>query len=197
MKTGIDREGRSPTSRAWARTAEGRDTADPAKSAALPRRKKGWRLGSSRYPVIHVKRRYRAPPARVFEAWLDPGIARSWLFATALCPMARAEIDARVGGLFRFVEREGGGNTEYVGKFTEIVAHRRLAFTLSLEQFPHVDTRVTVEITPVRNGCELSVTHENIPHDHASRLEGRWIGILYGLGETLDPVPTAFHHELE
>jgi uncharacterized protein YndB with AHSA1/START domain len=192
MKTGIDIEGRSPMSRAWARTAEARDNVDPAQSAALPRRKQGRRSGSTRHPVIHVKRRYRAPPARVFEAWLDPGIAGNWLFATALCPMERVEIDARVGGEFCFVERQDGRSTEYAGKYIEIVKHRRLAFTLSLGQLPHVDTRVTVDIAPIRNGCELSLTHENVPSDRASQLEGRWTGILFGLGETLDPAPAAF-----
>lgn len=192
MKAGIDIEGGTPTSQAWARTAEKRDSVDHLQPAALSRRKQERRFAGARNAVIQVKRRYRAPPARVFAAWLDPGIAGSWLFATALCPMARAEIDARVGGTFRFVEREGGRGTEYAGRFTEIVAHRRLSFTLSLGQLPHVDTRVTVDIIPIRNGCELSVTHENVPHDHASQLEGRWTGILYGLGETLDPDPTAF-----
>jgi uncharacterized protein YndB with AHSA1/START domain len=195
MKTGIDMEGRSPTPRAWARTAEGLDSVDHLQSPAVPRRKKGRpkqrQLGGPR-PVIHVKRRYRAAPARVFEAWLNPGIAGNWLFATALCPMERVEIDARVGGAFCFVERQGGRSIEYAGKYIEIVAHRRLAFTLSLGQLPHVDTRVTVDIAPIRNGCEVSLTHENVPHDHASQLEGRWTGILYGLGETLDPAPTAF-----
>ncbi len=192
MKTGTDMEGRSPTSRAWARTADGRDSVDHLQSPAVPRRKPQRRFAGARHAVIQVKRRYRAPPARVFEAWLDPGIAGSWLFATASCPMARAEIDARVGGTFRFVERDGGRGTEYMGKYTEIVAPRRLAFTLSLGQLPHVDTRVTVDIIPVRNGCELSVTHEKVPHDHASQLEGRWTGILYGLGETLDPARQVF-----
>jgi uncharacterized protein YndB with AHSA1/START domain len=195
MKTGIDSEGRSPTPRTWGRTAEGRDNVDHAKSAPLPRRQgrpKQRQLAGPRHPVIRVKRRYRVPAARVFAAWLDPGIAGNWLFATALCPMERVEIDARVGGAFCFVERQGGRSIEYVGKYIEIVAHRRLAFTLSLGQLPHVDTRVTVDIAPVRNGCEVSLTHENVPHDHASQLEGRWTGILYGLGETLDPAPTAF-----
>jgi uncharacterized protein YndB with AHSA1/START domain len=190
MKTGIDQEDRWPTPRTWARAPDGLDTSDQVQSAGPTRRKKGRRFACP--PGINVKRRYRAPPARVFEAWLDPAIAGNWLFATALRPMARVEIDARVGGAFCFVERDGGNSIEYAGKYIEIVAHKHLAFTLSLRQLPHVDTRVTVDIAPIRNGCELSLTHENVPRDHASQLEGRWTGILYGLGETLDPAPTAF-----
>jgi uncharacterized protein YndB with AHSA1/START domain len=51
--------------------------------------------------AIHVARRFSAPPERVFNAWLDPEVARKWLFATALHPMTEVEIDARVGGTFQ------------------------------------------------------------------------------------------------
>jgi uncharacterized protein YndB with AHSA1/START domain len=148
--------------------------------------------GAQRHAAIRVTRRYGASPARVFEAWLDSGTVGRWLFATALRPIDQVEIDARVGGSFCFVERQDGHIIEYTGKYVEIDAHRRLVFTLAMEQHRDVGTRVTVDIAPVRKGCQLVLTHENVPQDCASRIEGRWTGILYGLGETLGPASQAF-----
>jgi uncharacterized protein YndB with AHSA1/START domain len=139
--------------------------------------------------VIRVTRRYGVPPERIFDAWLDPEVAGRWLFATASRPMAHVEIDARVEGSFCFVDRRDGEITEYTGEYIEIIPHRRLVFSLSLEKHPHVITRVTVEIASLREGCELTLTHENVPQEHADDIEGRWTGILYGLDVTLDSIP--------
>lgn len=134
---------------------------------------------------IRVTQRYSASPERVFDAWLDPAMASAWLFATASHPMARVEIDARVGGSFRFVDRRDGAETEHTGKYLEIVPHRRLVFTLFMENSPRVATHVAAEIVPLETGCELRLVHENVPPGHASRTEGRWTGMLYGLGTRL------------
>jgi uncharacterized protein YndB with AHSA1/START domain len=155
------------------------------------------RSKAQRSAAIYVTRRYDAPSARVFDAWLDPGVAGRWLFATASRPMAHVEIDARVEGSFCFVDRRDGEVSEYTGTYIEIVPHRRLVFTLSVERHPDIVTRVMVEIAPLKKGCELTLTHENVPQDHANHIEGRWTGILYGLGVTLDPASTAFHHDQE
>ena len=95
---------------------------------------------------IRVTRRLHAPAKVVFHAWLDPGIAGRWLFATASRPMARVDIDARVAGAFRFVERRDGALIEHRGEYTELVPHRRIAFTLLSEDIPDVVTRATVDI---------------------------------------------------
>lgn len=136
---------------------------------------------------IRLAQRYGAPAERVFDAWLDPALAGRWLFATATRPAARVEIDARVGGVFRFVERRGGRETEHAGRYVEIVPPRRLVFTLSLEGSPTLMTRVTAEIVPLKTGCELRLAHENVPPELARHTEGRWSGMLYGLGTILAP----------
>ena len=135
--------------------------------------------------AVRVSRRFRAPPERIFEAWVDPEIAGKWLFATASRPMAKVSIDPRVAGSFRLVDRGYGKPVAYSGEYVEIVPPRRLAFTLSAEHHPRVVTHVRVEIVPLKNGSELVVTNENVPPHYVSHTEARWTGILYGLGETL------------
>jgi uncharacterized protein YndB with AHSA1/START domain len=134
---------------------------------------------------VRVSQRFSAPPEQVFDAWLDPAIASAWLFATASRPIARVEIDARVGGSFHFVDRRDRAEMEYTGKYIEIVRPRRLVFTLSNEDGPRAVTRVTADIVPLETGCELRLVHEDVPSDRANRTDGRWTGMLYGLGETL------------
>jgi uncharacterized protein YndB with AHSA1/START domain len=135
---------------------------------------------------IRISRRFSAPPEHVFAAWLDSKVAGRWLFAIALRPMTHVEIDARVGGSFRFAERRDGEIIEHTGEYVDIVPHRRLVFTLSMEDHWYVTTRVTVEIAPLKAGCELTLVHEDVPRHYADYTEGRWTGILYGLDVTLD-----------
>jgi uncharacterized protein YndB with AHSA1/START domain len=141
---------------------------------------------TQRPPAIRISRRFSTSSERVFNAWLDPNQAGKWLFATALHPMTRVEIDGRVGGCFRFAEQWNGKIIEHTGEYVEIVPHRRLVFTLSMEDHWYVTTRVVVEITPLKAGCELTLIHEDVPRHYADHTEGRWTGILYGLGVTLD-----------
>jgi uncharacterized protein YndB with AHSA1/START domain len=168
-----------------------------AEAAATSRRKDETRLAVQPHATIRVARRYGASPRHVFGAWLDPGVAGGWLFATASQPMAHVEIDGRVGGSFCLVELNAGEIIRYTGQYIELVPDRRLALTLSMEPCPDVVTRVAVAIAPLAKGCMLKLTHENIPRAHASYVEGRWTGILYGLGVTLDSVSAMSHLEQE
>jgi uncharacterized protein YndB with AHSA1/START domain len=199
MKPEIDVKNGMPPARAWAYTPDGRAGPGDVGSAASARaaREKRSTSKTQRPAAIRVTHRYDAPPARVFDAWLDPGVARRWLFATASRPMAHVEIDARAGGAFCFVDRRDDETARYTGEYVEIVPHHRLVFKLSLENRPHVVTRVTVEIALLKKGCELTVTHENVPRSHAEPMEGRWTGILYGLGVTLDSAVPAVPHDQE
>jgi len=139
-----------------------------------------------------VQRRFGRSADEVFDAWLDPAVAGRWLFATATRPMTHVEIDARVAGAFRFAERSGGRLTQHTGEYLEIVPPRRLVFTLAVGDRRQVLTRVTVEVAPMRTGCELTLTHAGLPPERALESETRWTGILYGLGVTLaSPRPSA------
>jgi uncharacterized protein YndB with AHSA1/START domain len=135
--------------------------------------------------AISLTSRYPMSPQRVFDAWLDPEVAGLWLFATALRPMTHVAIDARVGGEFRLAERGSGEDAEHHGQYLEIVPHRRLVFSLFGGDRRWGATRVTVEISPRKRGCELKLSHENVPAEHVNHIKARWTGILYGLGETL------------
>jgi len=135
--------------------------------------------------AVRVMRRFSASPERVFDAWLDPATAGKWLFATPTGRMVRAEIDARVGGRYVLTDRRDGEDVEHTGQYLEIDRPRRLVFTLAVPKYAQDVDRVIVEIIPVGGGCELTLTHEAVHPDYASRTESGWAGILDRLAETL------------
>jgi len=134
---------------------------------------------------VRVTRQFNASPERVFDAWLDPDRAGKWLFATPTGEMVRVEIDARVGGSFVFVDRRDGDDVEHTGEYLEIDRPRRLVFTFRVPKYSQESTRVIIDIVPREGGCELTLTHENVPPDYLSRNEAGWTRILDMLAETL------------
>jgi len=134
-------------------------------------------------PTVRVTRRFDASPERVFDAWLDPARAARFLFATPNGQMVRAEIDARVGGKYLFVDRRDGVDAEHFGEYLEIDRPRRLVFSFAVPNYP--TTRVIVEITAQGSGCELTLTHEGVLPEFASRTEAGWGMILEGLSRAL------------
>lgn len=112
---------------------------------------------------MQVRRRFSAPPERVYRAWTNAEELKLWH-----CPedlyVDRAECDPRVGGRFlvNMVDKEGQDNRA-VGEYLEMVPGRRLVFTWSWEAGGGGDqnTRVTVEFDPLpEGGTELTLTHE-------------------------------------
>ena len=135
--------------------------------------------------AIRVARRYDAPAAQVFAAWIDPVLARHWLFATASRPMQHGEIDPRVGGRYRFVEDRDGRIVEHCGEYAALVPARRIVFTLASPDVPEAVTRVRADFAPVGAGCVVTLSHTGLPACRAHQARTRWTGILYGLGATL------------
>ena len=137
---------------------------------------------------VRVTHRFRASAERVFDAWLDPARAAKWLFATPTGEMVRAELDARVGGRFLFVDRREGADVSHHGTYLELVRPRRLVFTFHVGDEPPTDhSVVSIDIVPLADGCELTLVHEMEAkwREYADRTEAGWVGILEGLAREL------------
>jgi uncharacterized protein YndB with AHSA1/START domain len=134
--------------------------------------------------TVKTSRHFDTTAERIFDAWLDPATAGRWLFATPAGQMIRVEIDPRVGGKFTIVRRDGD-DIEHVGEYLEIERPRRLVFTFGVPKFSAEFTRVTVEIVPSPQGCELTLTHEGVLQEWAERTQMGWEMILDGLAHNL------------
>jgi uncharacterized protein YndB with AHSA1/START domain len=133
-----------------------------------------------RDPVVTVSQRFDEPPEVVFDAWLDPKVARRWMFTTGDDTNVRCDIDARVGGWFIIVDRRPDGDVEHAGQFLQIDRPRHLAFNFNLPALNGDFDRVTVDIHPAHGGCELVLTHEMKPKwaAYKARTEAGWSRML-------------------
>src|SRR3954470_12342963 len=124
-----------------------------------------------------VTRRFVAAPERVFDAWLDPSKINGFMFGSHLRDeeVVRIDLDARVGGAFSFVVRRQGQEFDHVGQYLEIDRPRRLVFTWGVTQ-DESSSRVIIEIAPLEQGCDLTLTHELDPAwaDYAERAREGW-----------------------
>jgi uncharacterized protein YndB with AHSA1/START domain len=134
--------------------------------------------------TIVVTRRFAFPIERVFDAWLDPARAGQFLFVTPTGKMVRVEIDARVGGSFNITRRDGE-DIEHVGTYLEIDRPRRLVFTFGVPKFSAQMTRVSIDLKPLPTGCELTLTHEEVPPQWLESGREGWSKILDGLSVQL------------
>jgi uncharacterized protein YndB with AHSA1/START domain len=134
---------------------------------------------------LSLVRRFAAPAPTLYAAWTHPALARQWLFATARCPLVHADIDARPGGALRLACVHRGTVIEHRGTFLHLEPAHALAFTLALPEAPLHATTVSVRIARCARGSVLSLAHAGVPAACADVVEGRWLGALYGLAETL------------
>jgi uncharacterized protein YndB with AHSA1/START domain len=133
-------------------------------------------------PSLTVKRRLKAPPAKVFAAWTDPEKIKRWMGPGEILAV-RVEADARVGGRYRIEMRRPSGETHNVGGlYREIVPNEKLVFTWCWDpapgDVPH-ESLVTVLLKADEGGTLLTLVHEQL-FDEESRVghESGWKGAL-------------------
>ncbi|HEX3846848.1 MAG TPA: SRPBCC domain-containing protein [Steroidobacteraceae bacterium] len=137
----------------------------------------------SRYAAnLVVRRVIHASPERLFDAWTDPAqLVRWWGPDGVDCPSA--QIDLRVGGIYRIANRLPDGSTIWIaGVFEEVERPRRLVYSWHVEGKPGGAERVTVEFNAVEAGTEVVVTHERVLDADTRRShENGWQGCLDSL----------------
>jgi uncharacterized protein YndB with AHSA1/START domain len=130
---------------------------------------------SATVPSLTLVRRMKAPPARVWAHWTQPALMMAW-FGPHHTRAEHAEAELRPGGRFRVVLREDTGAThEATGAYAEIEAERRLVFSWNWVSTPERVSRVTVELRPVPEGTEVTLTHDRFADaDTATRHRRGW-----------------------
>ncbi len=111
-------------------------------------------------PSLTLKRRLKAPPDKVYQAWTQPEQMTRWWGGNN--PASRvAETDVRVGGRFHVGFRGDTGEQHDVsGHYREIVPNRRLVFSWAWRTTPDRESQVTIDLKPDGEGTLLTLTHE-------------------------------------
>ncbi len=130
-------------------------------------------------PSLTIKRRFKAPPAKVYAAWIDPEKVKGWMGPGEM-KAKHAESDLRVGGRYRWVMQAPSGEEHEVGGvYREIVPNEKLVFTWAWKTMPERESIVTVLLKPDGDGTLLTLTHEQFfDEDARDRHEGGWNGAL-------------------
>lgn len=135
--------------------------------------------------TVRVTHQFAASAERVFDAWLDPAIARQFLFATPNGTIVRTEIDARVGGVFVAVDRRDGEDVLHTGTYLEIDRPNRLRFSFGVPKYSDEFVEVTIDIVAIGDGCELSLSQTGtLPQYEQRTIEG-WTKMLAHLDSVL------------
>jgi uncharacterized protein YndB with AHSA1/START domain len=115
--------------------------------------------------TIRLHRVLRAPPERVYRAFLDADALAKWIPPNGFTAKVH-HMDARVGGTFRmsFTNFGNGHSHAFGGEYLELTPHTRIRYTDKFDDpnLPGVIT-MTVELKPVLCGTELNVVQEGIP----------------------------------
>ncbi|HVW59385.1 MAG TPA: SRPBCC family protein [Puia sp.] len=149
---------------------------------------------SSKLPVRAIAAGlFSAAPELVFDAFLDTRMIGRFMFGPGIRDEEIVSLtnDPRVGGAFAYVVRRKGEEIDHVGEYIEIDRPRHLVFTWAIRQDPSGGgSRVVIDITPVIDGCELTLIHE-MPHgweDFVEKSKEAWGRMIDKLTEILDDV---------
>ena len=108
---------------------------------------------------IRMTRLFDAPRHLVFEAMTRPEhIKQWWGILDDTYYVSVAEVDLRVGGKWRYVNKFPKGECCFYGEYKEINAPERIVFTEIFEPFPDVPSLVTVEFKEENGKTRFTIT---------------------------------------
>jgi uncharacterized protein YndB with AHSA1/START domain len=115
--------------------------------------------------TVRLHRVLRAPPERVYRAFLDADAMAKWLPPDGFTGRVH-HMDARVGGTFRMSFTNFGTRQSHAfgGEYLELVPDARIRYTDTFDDpgLPGTMT-TTVTLTAVSCGTDLGVVQEGIP----------------------------------
>lgn len=108
---------------------------------------------------IRMTRLFDAPRDLVFDAMSKPEHIRRWWgclgegYSVPVC-----EVDLRVGGKWKFVNRHPGGEAVFYGEYREISRPDRIVFTEIFADFPDSVSVVTSVLTEENGKTRMTAT---------------------------------------
>ena len=115
--------------------------------------------------TVTLHRVFRAPPDRLYRAFIDPDAMAKWLPPHGFTGRVLS-MDARVGGSYRmqFTNFSNGQSHAFGGEYLELVPGARIVHTDSFDD-PNLpgEMRTTITFRPVLVGTEVTAVQEGIP----------------------------------
>jgi uncharacterized protein YndB with AHSA1/START domain len=114
---------------------------------------------------VRLHRVLRAPPERIYRAFLDADALAKWLPPYGFTCKVH-QMDARPGGTFRmsFSNFSTGHGHSFGGEYRELVPHERIRYSDKFDD-PNLpgEMQVTVALKKVSVGTELDIVQAGVP----------------------------------
>ena len=115
---------------------------------------------------ILITREFDAPRHLVYRAWTTPELVTRW-WSGRRGRVTSAEIDLRVGGMWRYVMVANGGfEVAFHGEFHEIVPDERIVSTEVYEGMPDAQAVDTVTFTEANGRTTLAILVQHTCREH-------------------------------
>jgi len=115
--------------------------------------------------TVRLHRVLRAPPERIYRAFLDADAMAKWLPPHGFTGRVH-HLEAKVGGTYRmsFTNFATGHSHSFGGEYLELTPNERIRHTDRFDD-PNLpgEMQVTVSLKPVSCGTEVSIVQEGIP----------------------------------
>jgi uncharacterized protein YndB with AHSA1/START domain len=133
---------------------------------------------------ILITREFDAPSELVFKAWTTPELVKRW-WSGERGAVTSAEIDLRVGGMWRYVmEASAGFEVAFHGEYREIVPNERIVTTEVFEGMPDAQAVDTITFAEVDGRTTLTML---VQHTSKEDRDGHInSGMEGGMQESMD-----------
>ena len=115
--------------------------------------------------TVRLHRVLKAPPERIYRAFLDAEAMAKWLPPHGFTGKVH-HLDAKVGGTYKmsFKNFSSGNSHSFGGSYLELVPNERIRHTDKFDD-PNLpgEMQVTVTLKAVFCGTELNIVQEGIP----------------------------------
>jgi uncharacterized protein YndB with AHSA1/START domain len=140
--------------------------------------------------TLRLERTYEASAEEVFDAWTNPEVLRRWWAVTPEQSTPVADVDLRVGGVYRLAMENPDGTRHTVGgEYVEVSRPRRLVYTWAWESEDGGEagadvSMVTVEFAEDAGRTTVVLEHSQLASaESAERHEHGWNACLQMLAE--------------
>jgi uncharacterized protein YndB with AHSA1/START domain len=115
--------------------------------------------------TIRLHRVLRAPPERVYRAFLDADALVKWMAPNGFTARVH-EMDAKVGGGYKmsFKNFSTGNSHSFGGRYVELVPNERIRYTDKFDD-PNLpgEMQMTATFRKVSVGTEVQIVQEGVP----------------------------------
>ena len=115
--------------------------------------------------TVQLHRVLRAPPERVYRAFLDGDALAKWLRPYGFTCKVH-HLEAKVGGTFKmsFSNFTSGNTHSFGGEYLELVPYEKIRYTDKFDD-PNLpgEIQVTIALSKVSCGTAINIVQEGIP----------------------------------